>query len=82
VNLAFVTGAIASGFAAAGLTAVAIWIITVLTGSDDPWTVAPALVAGIAAAVAILTYVAERFIHRRSLARKRAVGEPWAYRED
>jgi hypothetical protein len=81
MKLAFVTGAIASGFAAAGLTALVIWVATVISGSSDPWSVAPAVVAGVSAAVAILTYLAERFIHQRSMSRKRAVGEPWAYRE-
>jgi hypothetical protein len=37
------------------------------------------LVAGL---VAVATYLAETFIHRRSMARKRSTGEPWAYRED
>jgi hypothetical protein len=81
VKLAFVTGALASGFAAAGLTALVIWVVTVLTGSPDAWNVAPVLVASLAAIVAGLTYLAERFVHRRSLERKRSTGEPWAYRD-
>jgi nitrate/nitrite transporter NarK len=82
VNVAFVTGALAAGFTGAALTALVIWVLTVLTGSADPWRVAPLVVALVAAAFAILTYVAERFIYRRSQERKRATGEPWAYRED
>ena len=81
MRLAFVTGALASGFTGAGLTALLIWVVTVITGSTDPWSIAPALVAAIAAVLAILTYVAEQFIYRRSLDRKRSAGEPWAYRE-
>jgi hypothetical protein len=79
--LAFLTGAVASGFTAAGLTALLIWIATVLAGSSDPWSIAPWLVTLVAALVAIGTYVAEGIAHRRTLARMRSIGEPWAYRE-
>ncbi|HYI66274.1 MAG TPA: hypothetical protein VEW95_05085 [Candidatus Limnocylindrales bacterium] len=81
MTLAFVTGAAASGFAAAGLTALMIWIATVVAGSSDPWSIAPWLVTGVAALVAIATYVAEGIAYRRTLARMRSTGEPWAYRE-
>lgn len=79
--LAFLTGAAASGFTAAGLTALLIWIATVLAGSSDPWSIAPWLVTTVAALVAIATYVAEGIAYRRTLARMRSTGEPWAYRE-
>jgi len=79
--LAFVTGAVASGFTAAGLTAFAVWIATVLSGSTDPWSIAPWLVSLVAAIVAVATYLAENIVHRRSLSRMRSTGEPWAYRE-
>ncbi|MGH2418458.1 MAG: hypothetical protein ACRDFY_09010 [Candidatus Limnocylindria bacterium] len=81
MTLAFVTGAVASGFTAAGLTALLIWVATVVSGSSDPWSLAPWLVTVAAAAVAIGTYVAERIVHRRTLARMRSTGEPWAYRD-
>ena len=81
MTLAFITGAVASGFTAAGLTALLIWITTVVAGSSDPWALAPWLVTAVAAIVAIATYVAERIVYRRTLARKRSTGEPWAYRE-
>ena len=81
MTLAFVTGALASSFAAAGLTALLIWVVTVLSGSTDPWSIAPWLVAAVAALVAIGTFMAERLVYRRSMERKRATGEPWAYRE-
>ena len=81
MKLAFFTGAVASGFAAAGLTALIVWIVTVVTGSSDPWSIAPALVAGVSAIIGVLTYLAERFIHQRTLEWKRATGEPWAYRD-
>jgi hypothetical protein len=81
MGLAFVTGAVASGFTAAGLTALLIWIATVLSGSSDPWSIAPWLVSLVAALVAIGTYVAEGIAHRKTLARMRSAGEPWAYRE-
>lgn len=78
--LAFATGAVASGFTAAGLTALLIWIATVVTGSDQ-WSIAPWVVSGVAALVAVGTYVAEGIAHRRTLARMRSHGEPWAYRD-
>lgn len=79
--LAFLTGAVASGFAAAGLTTFAVWIATVVSGSADPWSIAPWLVALVAAVVAVATYLAEGIVHRRSLSRMRSTGEPWAYRD-
>ena len=82
MNAAFLTGALAAGFTGAALSTLVIWVLTVLTGSGAPWRAAPLVVVLAAAAVAVLTYVAERFIYRRSQERKRATGEPWAYRED
>ncbi|MGH2386090.1 MAG: hypothetical protein ACRDGB_13725 [Candidatus Limnocylindria bacterium] len=79
--LAFLTGAVASSFSAAGLTALLIWIATVVSGSTDPWSIAPWLVSVVAALVAVGTYVAEGIAHRRTLARMRSTGEPWAYRD-
>ena len=81
MTLAFITGAVASGFTAAGLTALVIWIVTVLSGSSDPWSIAPALVAIVAAIFAVLTYIAEDLVHRASQARARD-GRARAYRED
>lgn len=80
--LAFLTGAVASGIAAAGLTTLLLWIATVVTGSSDPWSVAPWLVAAMTVVIASATYVAEGIAHRRTLARMRSIGEPWAYREN
>jgi hypothetical protein len=81
MNVAFLTGALASGSTGAALTALVIWVLTVVTGSEEPWRAAP-LVVGLAAGLfAVMTYVAERLIYRRSMESKRATGEPWAYRE-
>ena len=82
MTLAFLTGALASGFTAAGLSALLIWVGTVITGSSDPWAWAPWVVALIALVFAAGTYFAEWVAHRRALAWKRSHGEPWAYRED
>lgn len=79
--LAFLTGAVASGFTAAGLVALLIWIATVLAGSSDPWSIAPWLVTSVAALVAVSTYVAEGIAYRRTMASMRSAGEPWAFRE-
>lgn len=78
--MAFATGAIASAFVGGGLSALLVWIVTVLSGSSEPWSIAPALVALVAAVIAIATYLAERVVYRRTMARMRAQGEPWAYR--
>lgn len=80
MRLAFATGAVATGFTAAGLTTFLVWIATVLVGSSEPWGMAPWLVTGVAAIVAIATYVAEGFAYRRTVAHRRSIGEPWAYR--
>jgi hypothetical protein len=82
VTLAFLTGALASGVTAAGLTTLLIWIATVLSGSSEPWSIAPGIVAVASAAVAIATYLAERVVYRRTLARWSRIGEPWAFRSD
>jgi hypothetical protein len=82
VNLAFATGALASALAAAGLTALLTWIVTVVTGSSDPWSVALWLIPGAAIVVGSATFVAERYIDERADDRKRATGEPWAYRDE
>jgi hypothetical protein len=82
MKLAFVTAALAAGVAAAALTALVIWILSVLLGSSELWAVASVLIGGMAVGFAVATYVAERFAYRRGLARMRAIGEPWAYRED
>ena len=81
MTLAFVTGAVAAGLAAAGLTALVMWIATVVAGSSDPWGVAVWLLPATATVVAVATYVAERVVHRRTMARMASHGEPWAYRE-
>jgi hypothetical protein len=82
MRLAFMTGALAGGVAAVALVALAIWIVTVVSGSTDAWAAAPWLMIGFAVLIAAGTYLAERIIHRRTMARMRGVGEPWAYRED
>ena len=80
MRFAFTTGAIASGFAAAGLTALIVWVSTVFSGSAAIWNSAPWLVTAAGAVVAAATYVAEYDLHRRMGARQRSTGEPWAYR--
>lgn len=82
MRLAFATGALASGLVGGGLTALVVWVATLVTGSGDPWSVAPVAVAAVAALVAGSTYLAERIVYRRSTERQRSMGEPWAYRGD
>ena len=81
MTLAFMTGALASAVAGAALMTLAVWLATLLTGSGDPWAVAPWLVTLAAVVVGLATFLAERLVHEQSRARKRATGEPWAYRE-
>lgn len=78
--LAFLTGALAAGLATSGLTALVVWVITVISGSSALWGVGGWLIAGLGLLVAGLTYLAERFARERTFARQRASGEPWAYR--
>jgi hypothetical protein len=82
VNLAFATGALASALAAAGLVALLTWVVTVVTGSSDPWSVALWLIPVAAIVMGAATFVAERYVAERTDDRKRATGEPWAYRNE
>jgi hypothetical protein len=81
MRLAFITGAVAAGLAAAALTALGVWIVTVVTASETAWGLVPWLLPASAAVVAVATYAAERTVHRRTMARMASHGEPWAYRE-
>ena len=78
--LAFLTGALAAGLAASGLTALVVWVITVVSGASELWGVGGWAIAALGLLVAGLTYVAERIARERTYARQRASGEPWAYR--
>lgn len=82
MKLAFATAALASGLAGAGLAALLLWLVTVVTSSSEPWAVAPVAVTAVAAVVTAATYLAERVVYRRSLERQRSIGEPWAFRDD
>ena len=82
MRLAFLTGALAAGIAVAGLSALVIWVITLVTGSTDAWSVAPWLIPSLAGLATVATYVAEELVERAWQSRKRATGEPWAYREE
>ena len=82
MRLAFLTGALSAGLAAGALAVLAVWVLTVLVGSPGPWALAPWLVSFAALGFGSATYFGERIAYRRSLARMRAVGEPWAYREE
>jgi branched-subunit amino acid ABC-type transport system permease component len=82
VNVAFGTGALAGGLAAVLVVSIAIWIVTLVTGSEAAWAVAPWVLVAAAILVAGGTLLAERVMYRRTMARKRSTGEPWAYREE
>ena len=82
MRLAFATGALSAAIVAALLVAVAIWIVTVIAGASGAWAWAPPIIAGLAALFGVATYVAERAVHRRDMARLRSIGEPWAFRDD
>jgi hypothetical protein len=81
VRLAFGTGALATGVAAAVVTGLLIWVAGLLLGWPDPWGPGIWIVglAGIGGAVA--AYLAEWIAYRRTLAEMRSIGEPWAYRD-
>jgi hypothetical protein len=81
MTLAFLTGALASAVAGAGLTTLVVWIATLVSGSTDPWAAAPWVVTVAALVIGAATFVSEQYLHERAQARKRATGEPWAYRE-
>ena len=81
MKLAFGVGAVAAALAVVAMRAAVIWLVTVVSGSEAAWSAAPWLMVGGAVLVALATYAAERFVHRRTMARMRSMGEPWAYRE-
>lgn len=80
MTLAFMTGALASAVLGAGLTTAVVWVATLISGSTDPWAAAPWIVSAVALVVGAATFLAERAVHERELGRRRATGEPWAYR--
>ncbi len=82
MRLAFATGALSAAIVVALLVALAIWVVTVITGASGAWAWAPPIIAGLAAVFGVATYLAERAVHRREMARMRATGEPWAFRGD
>jgi hypothetical protein len=81
MRLAFLTGALATGLTVAALTALVIWVITLVARSGDAWAAAPWVVSILAALAAVGTYAAEVFAERATQRRKRETGEPWAFRE-
>lgn len=81
MRLAFLTGALAAAFAAAALTAFAVWIATVILRSPAPWSVGPLLIGLVAVIFGVATYLAERIAYRRTRELMRSAGEPWAFRE-
>lgn len=82
MKLAFATGAMSAAVAAAVLVALVIWVVTLITGATGLWASAPPAMAIGAAVFGGATYLAERLVHRRTTARMRATGEPWAFRDD
>lgn len=82
MRLAFATGALSAALVVAVLVSAGIWVVTAISGVSGAWAWAPPIIAGLAAAFGVATYLAERTVHRRDKARMRATGEPWAFRED
>lgn len=81
MNAAFLTAALAAGLAAVALASVALWVVTVISGSPDAWRAAPWLLPVVGILFGAATYAAEWIARRRDDRRARTTGEPWAYRE-
>lgn len=81
MRLGFLTAALASGFSAAALVTLGVWVVSVVTGSTAPWEAAPLLITAAAALVTAATYFAEVLVYRRTMLRQRSLGEPWAFRD-
>ncbi|MEO5985993.1 MAG: hypothetical protein ABIW50_02740 [Candidatus Limnocylindria bacterium] len=79
--MAFLTAALASGFSAAVLTTVVVWVVSVVTGSAGPWTAAPWLIVATTTIITATTYLAEVLAYGRTMLRQRSLGEPWAFRD-
>jgi type IV secretory pathway VirB2 component (pilin) len=82
MRLAFLTAALSATFVIGVLAMIAIWGVSALTGARDVWRWAVPVVGLLAVAFGTATYLGERIAHRRTLARMRAKGEPWAFREE
>lgn len=81
MRMAFLTAALASGFSAAALATLVVWVVSMVTGSADPWTAAPWLIVAATAIVTGTTYLAEVLVYGRAMRRRRSLGEPWAFRD-
>lgn len=76
MRAAFVTGALAGGFAVAVLATAAIWVVTLASGSTAPWASAAWIVPLVGVVGAAATYAGEVIVHRLTQDRKRETGEP------
>jgi hypothetical protein len=79
-TLAFVTGAVAAGVAVAALTALGLWVASLVLGHDGPIEAMPVAVPLVGVGAGLLTYVDEVIAWQAEKRRSRSVGEPWAYR--
>lgn len=78
---AFVTGALASALAAAGLSVLVLWVVAVIGSQGRLDARAPAIAVGVGIVVGVFVLLAERIALRRTR-RAWTLGEPWAYRAD
>jgi len=80
MRLAFITGALAAGVAVAALTALGLWVASLVLGHDGPIEAMAVALPLVGVGAGLLTYVDEVVVYRAEERRSRSVGEPWAYR--
>jgi hypothetical protein len=80
-SLAFITGAVAAGVAFAALTALGLWVASLVLGHDGPIEAMAVAVPIVGTGAALLTYVDEVIVYRAEKRSDQSRGEPWAYRK-
>ena len=80
-TLAFVTGAVAAGAGFAALTALGLWIASLVLGHDGPIQAMGIALPLVGIGGGLLTYVDEVLVYRAEKRRDVSSGEPWAYRK-
>lgn len=80
MRLGFLTAAIAAGLAGAVIAWIVTWLVALLAGDPLGLVGSVTMIVLAALLVASATFLAEEVALRRTYARMRGTGEPWAYR--
>ena len=81
MRLGFLTAALAAGLAGAVMAWLVTWLIALVAGDPLGLVGTITIIVRAALLVATATFLAEEVALRRTYARMRGTGEPWAYRD-